>query len=56
MNINSVLAGFIGGLICSSIFFLLRRAMTIPQMLKEEKLKDLSYYGRNSARQQLGKK
>lgn len=50
MNLNSLFAGFVGGLLCSTVFFLVRRALLLPKMLKTEKVKDLSYYGRQPAR------
>ncbi len=46
MNLNSMIAGFVGGILCSTFLFLISRALLIPKMLKSEKAKDLSFYGR----------
>ena len=46
MNFNTYFAGFIGGLVCSSILFLVSRALKLPKIFKNEKVKDLSYFGR----------
>jgi hypothetical protein len=50
LNINSLLAGFVGGLLCSTVLFFISRALLIPGMLKAERVKDLSYFGRYPAK------
>ncbi|HOI91421.1 MAG TPA: hypothetical protein PLK28_13035 [Candidatus Rifleibacterium sp.] len=42
------MAGFVGGLICGTIVFIVSRAMMLHRMLRREKIRDLSYYGRNT--------
>lgn len=48
MNLNSLLAGFFGGLLCGSIIFICSRTLMLHKFLKRERLRDLSYYGRNA--------
>ncbi len=48
MNHNVLMAGFVGGLICGTIVFIVSRAMMLHRMLRREKIRDLSYYGRNT--------
>ncbi|MFZ5949380.1 MAG: hypothetical protein ACOYXC_01645 [Candidatus Rifleibacteriota bacterium] len=56
MNLNSLIAGFIGGLVCSAVFFLVSRARMLPTLLKDEKVEDLSYYGRQPAKAKPARK
>lgn len=48
MNLNSILAGFFGGLICGSIVFICSRSILLHKLIKRERLRDLSYFGRNT--------
>lgn len=56
MNLNSLLAGFVGGIICSTVLFVISRALMLPKMLKAEKVKDLSYFGRQPVKLQVKQK
>lgn len=51
MNFNSLIAGFVGGLICTTVLFLVSRALMIPKLFKTEKVKDLSFYGRSPGKE-----
>ncbi len=48
MNHNVLMAGFVGGLVCGTIVFIFSRAMMLHKLLSREKIRDLSYYGRNT--------
>jgi cbb3-type cytochrome oxidase subunit 1 len=47
LHINSIIAGFLGGILCSVMLFVIKRVYMLPGMLKADKVRDLSYYGRN---------
>jgi hypothetical protein len=53
VNFQSIIAGFIGGIICSTIYFLVKRAKLLPALLRSEKVRDLSYYGRGSRKKKI---
>ena len=48
MNLNSLVAGFLGGLVCGTIVFICSRAFMLHRLLKRERLRDLSFFGRNT--------
>ncbi len=48
MNFNSMIAGFLGGMICSTVIFLLGKTVLVKNYLHSEKIKDLSLYGRQA--------
>jgi len=48
LNFNSLVAGFLGGLVCSTVLFVCSRAWLLHKLIKREKLQDLSYFGRNA--------
>mgnify|MGYP007124298908 FL=1 len=48
LNHNVLVAGFLGGLICGTIVFIFSRAALLHKFLRREKIRDLSYYGRNA--------
>lgn len=49
MNVNSLFAAFLGGLICGTIVFIVSKTIMLKKMMRPEKAKDLSYFGRNPA-------
>ena len=49
LNINSLFAGFISGLFCTLVLFAMKKIRQKDKMLRFERIRDLSYYGRKSA-------
>jgi len=52
MNINSLFAAFLGGLICGTIVFVFSKTVMLKNLMKPEKAKDLSYFGRHPGEKQ----
>jgi hypothetical protein len=48
LNHNVLVAGFLGGLICGTLVFIISRAMILHKLLRRDKIRDLSFYGRNT--------
>lgn len=48
LNHNVLVAGFLGGLVCGTIVFIFSRAVMLHKLLRREKIRDLSLYGRNA--------
>jgi len=47
MNLNSLFAAFLGGLICGTIVFVVSKTILLKNLMKPEKIRDMSYFGRN---------
>jgi len=53
LNLNSVLTGFVTGIVCGAVFLIgswLILIPKIPSMMRQEMLKDLSHYGRSAGK------
>ncbi len=48
LNHNVLVAGFLGGLICGTIVFIFSRAVMLHKYLRRDRIRDLSFYGRNT--------